>query len=110
MGASERRKGACGEREVAELLRSYGISAHRGRQYHGGADSPDVQADWLFHLEVKRTERLALWPALEQAERDCPADKLPLVLHRPSRKPWVAILRADALFKALGLRKDDDDE
>jgi len=54
---------------------------------------------------VKRCEQLRLWPALEQAERDADPEAVPLVLHRPSRRPWLVILRlADlpCLVRRLG--------
>ena len=69
MGKASRDKGKRGEREVAEFLRDHGIPARRGVQYAGGADSPDVIGFEGVHIEVKRTEALRLYPALEQALR-----------------------------------------
>jgi len=98
MGRKSRNKGASGERELArELSRLFGIEARRGCQYHGGPGSPDVAADIPgVHIECKRTERLRLYEALEQAIDDA-GEKVPVVMHRQNHKPWVAIVRLDDL-------------
>ncbi|SOB59645.1 conserved protein of unknown function [Pseudodesulfovibrio profundus] len=102
MGKASRDKGKRGEREAAALLREYGFEARRGCQYQGGPDSPDVVADGLpLHFEIKRTERLSLYPAIEQATQDAGAEKIPIVLHRQSRKPWLAIIPAEELLSLL---------
>ena len=86
-----REKGKRGERQVAALFREYGFDAHRGQQYHGGPDSPDVVGVPGLHIEVKRTERLNLYDALAQAKRDAGED-LPVVIHRKNDSEWVVIL------------------
>lgn len=92
MGAMSKEKGKVGEREVATLLRGHGVEARRGQQFSGGDDSPDVVHSMEgLHLEVKRTEKLQLWQAFEQANRDAGGDT-PVVVHRANRRPWVAIL------------------
>jgi len=92
MGKMQRVKGKVGEREVAKINREAGFDSHRGQQYHGGGDSPDVVGIPGLHLEVKRVERLQLWPALTQAKDDCEADEIPVVVHRANRRPWIAVL------------------
>ena len=102
MGAMSRRKGANAEREVAELLRSHGFAARRGQQFSGLPDSPDVVHDIEgIHLEVKRTERFALYPALEQAKRDRRAGDVPVVFHRMNGRPWVVCLEAEDFLTIL---------
>jgi len=98
MGRKSREKGASGERELArELSRLLGVEARRGCQYHGGPGSPDIAADIPdVHIECKRTERLRLYEALEQASDDA-GGKVPVVVHRQNYKPWVAIVRLDDL-------------
>lgn len=94
------RKGKTGEREAAhEVARIFGVEARRGVQFQGGTDSPDIKhgIDGV-HFEVKRTESLRLWKALEQAIADC-GQSVPVVLHRANGKPWVAIVRLDDLPK-----------
>jgi hypothetical protein len=98
MGARSRRKGVRGELEAAaELRRLFRVEARRGRQFQGGDESPDVAAAIeRVHFEVKRTEALRLYPALEQAVADA-GEKIPVVLHRANQQPWVAIVRLDDL-------------
>jgi len=98
MGRKSRDKGASGERELAhELSRLLGVEARRGRQYHGGPGSADVAVDIPdVHIECKRTERLRLYEALEQAIGDA-GGKAPIVVHRQNHKPWVVIVRLDDL-------------
>ena len=98
MGLRSRNKGKAGEREAAaEIRRLFGVEAHRGRQYSGSDESPDiVTAIPDLHFEVKRAEAFRLYPALEQATTDA-AEKVPVVLHRANGQPWVAIVRLDDL-------------
>ena len=98
MGRFSRNKGKVGERELAhELTRVLGVFARRGVQFQGGPGSPDVVADLPdIHIECKRTERFRLYEALEQAVTDA-GNKVPVVLHRQNRQPWVAVIRLDDL-------------
>ena len=92
-GKASRDKGKRGEREAAAALREVlSIEARRGVQYQGGPDSPDVstELDSQLHIEVKRTERLSLWDALDQAQKDA-GDRPAMVLHRKNGKRWVVI-------------------
>ncbi len=75
------------------------MEARRGCQYHGGPASPDVVAEIPdVHIECKRSERLRLYEALEQAIGDA-GEQVPVVMHRQNRKPWVVIARLDDLPK-----------
>lgn len=98
MGARSRRKGQRGELEAAaEIRRLFRVEARRGRQYCGMEESPDVLTSIVgVHLEVKRTEALRLYGALEQAATDA-GEQVPVVLHRANERPWVAIVRLDDL-------------
>lgn len=98
MGSKSRDKGQRGEREAAaELIRLFHCEACRGRQYQGGDDSPDVQHSIHgVHFEVKRNEKLELWKAVNQAVEEC-GESVPVVLHRPNGKPWLAVVRLDDL-------------
>jgi hypothetical protein len=76
MSASERRKGARGEREVAAVLRAHGLPVDRTVQQSGIYLRGDLTGVPGYHFEVKRQEalRLPLW--LRQAEADAlPATK-----------------------------------
>ncbi len=99
MGRASRDKGKRGEREAAAFLSQLmGCDARRGVQYQGGPDSPDVVGVPGMHVEVKRTERLQLMPAIEQAQSDAPASSVPVVMWRKSRHPWILCLPADRLL------------
>lgn len=91
-------KGKRGEREAAaEVSRVFGVEARRGVQFHGSPDSPDIRHGLAgVHFEVKRTEKLSLWPAVEQAVHDC-GESVPVVLHRSNNRPWIAVVRLDDL-------------
>lgn len=98
MGSMSKRKGARGELEAAAELSALGIASNRGRQYHGGPDSPDVVVKGArIHVEAKRVESLALYPALEQARADCPAGSVPIVWHRRNHKPSVVVVETARL-------------
>ena len=103
-GRTSRSKGAAGEREAAACISDiFGCTSSRGRQYHGGTDSPDVNIgiDGI-HIEVKRVEALSLYKALDQSRNDA-GDKIPLVMHRKNRQPWVFIVEAHRLMDLVGL-------
>ena len=103
MGSMSRRKGAAGEREAAAALNEvFGTRFHRGRQYHGGPDSPDLAGDMPgLHVEVKRVERLSLYPAMYQARRDAAPDQVPVVMHRANNRPWLIVVEVADLIRLL---------
>src|SRR5437899_3884036 len=70
---NSREKGKRGERQWRDELRAQGYAARRGQQFSGSPDSPDVVCDELgwIHFEVKAVEKLNIYDAMEQAERDC---------------------------------------
>lgn len=99
---NSRAKGCRGERELAAYLTDNGHPARRGQQYAGGSDSPDVICPSLsgLHFEAKRTERLRIHEAIDQAIDDA-GDQTPVVAFKANRKPWLAILRLDDLLELL---------
>ena len=107
MGSMQRSKGGRGEREARdELKRLFGCEAERGQQRCGGPDSPDVKTSISgVHFEVKRTEKLRLWEAMDQACRDT-GTNIPVVLHRPNSRPWIAIIYLNDLPKLSGILED----
>lgn len=106
---NSRDKGARGEREFAAFLRERGVAARRGQQFSGSPDSPDVVIESglsvAVHFEVKRTERLSLYPAMEQAKKDSSHNQIPIVAHKKNRKQWLAVLSADDLIALLKAAK-----
>lgn len=108
-GRRSRSKGQVGERELAAVLTEAGFPAHRGRQYRGGQDSPDVicpRLDAIYSIECKFTEKLSLYPALEQARRDGGGQRVPLVCHRRNHKEWLAVLPLADFLKLLKRLED----
>lgn len=88
MGNS-RRKGAEGERELANLLTDLGHPCRRGQQYHGGPDSPDVVGLDGIHVECKRVQQLNVERAMAQSRGDAEGTgDLPVVMHRRDREAW----------------------
>lgn len=94
MGASSQRKGRAAERELAEVLRSYGFQAEPGRALNYGMEA-DLSGLPGLHIECKRCERLELPKWFEQSERDAERmrDGAPVVIFRRSRKPWMIALK-----------------
>ena len=103
MGSMSKRKGAAGEREAAEKLNEVlGTRFHRGRQYHGGPESPDLAGDLPgLHVEVKRCERIRLYEAMRQARADASVTQVPAVMHRANGKPWVIVVQVEDLIRLL---------
>ena len=95
---NSKRKGKVGELEACAALREHlGVTAHRAQQYCGSAGDADLQTSLAgVHFECKRTENLRLYEAVEQAESES-GGKVPVVLHRRNKKPWLAIVPLDRL-------------
>jgi Holliday junction resolvase len=106
MGKMSREKGKRGERELAGILKSYGYSAQRGVQYHGGPDSPDVVGLPGIHVEVKRVERLNIENAVDQAVSDSGDDQLAAVFHRKNGRHWNVTMPLEDWMKLYEGRSD----
>lgn len=88
-GRRSRRRGADGERELANLLTDHGHPCRRGQQHRGGGDSPDVVGLDGVHIECKRVEALNVERAMEQSRRDAEGSgDLPVVMHRRNYEVW----------------------
>ena len=100
---NSRDKGCRGEREWAAFLTEHGYQARRGQQFSGSPDSPDVVCPQLkdFHFEVKRTERLSLYKAMDQADHDSGGEQMPVVAHRKNQRDWLIILDAEDFMRIL---------
>jgi len=99
---NSRNKGKRGELEAARFLSKRGWGARRGQQYSGGPDSADLVHDVPgIHFEVKRTERLRLYEALEQSCKDAPASAIPAVLTRKNGEEWVVVLSAHNFLELM---------
>lgn len=97
MSATERRKGAGGEREVAKLLTEAGFPCVRNGR--NGVTSDDLRHGIPgVHIEVKRRERLNVSAAMAQASRDADG-RSPIVVHRRSHEPWLATVQLSDLLE-----------
>ena len=103
MSKMQRTKGAQGERELAELIRTLGIDAARSAR--NGVDQAEDIMHGIpgVHVECKRVERLNVSQAMKQAT-DAAGRKIPTVWHRRNREAWlVTIPAADVLIFAYSL-------
>lgn len=93
MGKRSQRKGADGERELADLLQQYGYQTVRSPSQNYGT-APDVTGLPGVHIECKRNEKLNLYQAMQQAIDDAVrfGDGMPVVFHRRNRKPWLVTM------------------
>ena len=94
---NNKRRGSDGERELAKELQKYGFDTHRGCQFKGGYDSPDVYGLPGIHIECKRYKKIPSYQMMEdflnQAERDAEGKALPAVFHRLDRHGWKVTMR-----------------
>lgn len=99
-GRASKRKGKRGELEAAsEWQRVTGVAMRRSVQFNGRATGG--QSDIIGHdgvsIEVKRTEKLSIYAAMEQAKETATPGEIPIVLHRRNCKKWLAIVELDNL-------------
>jgi len=93
MGKASREKGKRGERELASILREeYGYSARRGQQYAGANGDADVVGLPKLHIECKRVEKLNIYDAVDQANRDRNEHELAAVFHRKNNCGWLVTM------------------
>ena len=109
---NSREKGKRGERQWRDELRANGYEARRGQQFSGSGESPDVVCPALpwIHFEVKAVERLNIEEAMEQARRDAGSEmadgkgqmaKVPVVVHRRSRRAWLVTMEAGTFLRLV---------
>lgn len=100
MGRAQREKGKRGERAAAKAVAvALGVSARRGVQYKGGADSADIQVDIPgVHWEVKFVERESVRTWMAQAAEES-GGQVPAVLHKRSRGEWLVTLQLERLYE-----------
>jgi hypothetical protein len=79
----------------------YGWVCRRSQQYQGTTDSSDIlveQTPTIF-WEIKRVEKLQLWPAMALAVSQA-VEKIPVIMHRRNRDPyWLITVRLDDLAR-----------
>jgi hypothetical protein len=102
VGVNSKEKGQRGEREAAQAWIDAGLGkARRGQQY-SGVEGKDVVLEVAgIHIEVKRTESLSLYKAMEQAVEDAGHGEVPIVLHRRNQKKWLVIVELGRLMELV---------
>lgn len=108
MSINSKQKGKRGELELANYLKTKGLSARRGQQYSGSPDSPDVICtDWPdIHIEVKRSEKLNIENALQQSITDSGDNQIPIVVHRRNRENWKVTLSLDDFIDIMSKSRE----
>lgn len=94
MGISQRRKGASGERELAKILSEqlgWVVSRKLGQARDGGDDLQTGQFRW----EVKRRKKIAVYEFMEQIEKACEVNDVPVVAMRADGKGWLVMMKLD---------------
>ena len=94
MGASQRRKGAAGERELAQILSEqlgWVVKRELGQPRDSGADLHICQ----FRFEVKRRKGIAVHEWVEQAVRASGPGDIPVVACRGDGKGWLVVMRLE---------------
>ena len=100
---NSRAKGCRGERAWRDWLREHGfLRAYRGQQFYGLQGNADVVCPETpkIHYEVKRGERIDVYGAVEQAQRDC-GSKYPVIAWRRNGQDWLVIMPADTFAQLL---------
>lgn len=107
MGKTSQRKGAVGERELANILRDvYGYEVKRGSVFLHQSDMVGLMG---IHPEVKRVEHLNIHTAMEQAKKEAEIrkDGLPTVFHRKNRTEWLVTQRLEDWIDLYGAWNDE---
>lgn len=91
MSINSKKKGAKGERELANILKDYGYKCRRGQQYNGLEGEDVVGLDYI-HIECKRVEKLNIENAILQAKQDSNNNQIPTVFHRKNRSNWLVTM------------------
>ena len=105
-GLRSRNKGARGEREIVDILHAHGWPRATRNFASGGTGNGDIaNGPAGTAIEIKYQERLNVPAALDQLMADAHPTDLPLLVHRPSRHPWMVTLALDELLPLLKLRE-----
>lgn len=94
MGASQRRKGAAGERELANILTEqlgFAVKRNIGQARDGGDDITTGRFRW----EVKRRAGIAVHEWVDQAIAASGPGNTPVVACRGDGKGWLVVMRLE---------------
>lgn len=102
---NSREKGRRGELEfINDHLRRYWPEATRNLDQFG-ADKRDCLNVAGVHWQIKRTESLKIWAALNQAETEAASIDIPVVAFRRNRSRWYVALDAAEFVALLRLKE-----
>lgn len=111
IGKSSKARGKRGELSLVHALRHAGFpEVRRTAQYCGKAGTSDVVGIEGLHVEVKNQERLNIWSALAQSQRDTEADgkgDIPAVFFKRNRSGWYVALPLPNFIKLYKLYKGE---
>ena len=111
MGKFSKNKGRRGELEFSKVCHEHGhLGVRRGQQFCGASGDADVIGLPGIHVEVKRTEKLSLYPAMSQAKGDAKPGLLPVVAHKRNHAEWLIVMRAEDFFTLYNNSDVGDDE
>jgi Holliday junction resolvase len=94
VSASQRRKGAAGERELAGILTEqlgWVVSRKLGQARDGG---DDIQTG-KFRWECKRRAKLSVYEFMDQIQAACRPGDIPVVAMRADGKDWLVMMRLE---------------
>ena len=92
---NSRAKGKRGELSLARKIREHGLPARRGQQYSGANGDADVVGLPGIHIECKWVEKLNIWDAYDQANRDAKRGEIPIVCHKKNGTKWLVSMDLD---------------
>lgn len=94
MSAYQRRKGAAGENELAQILSDQlgRVVKRKLGQARDGGD--DIQVE-RFRIEVKRCQTLAVPRWCRQIETAIEPGQIPVIAFRQNGQPWRVVLPLD---------------
>jgi len=94
MGKYSRDKGQRGERWLRDRIMDRGYLAHRGRQFRGGPDSPDViSPDLPVQWEMKYGyQRLSIRSVMDKLRSEAPDGVIPIAVWRQERETEMEAL------------------
>jgi hypothetical protein len=106
--AQSRSKGNRAEREIIDLLRSFGWKGARRNFQSGGQGGGDViGGPEGVHVEVKHRERCSIWDWIAQAQAEARPTDIPVVFFRRNRSQWYAAVPADELLALIKHRESE---
>lgn len=105
MGKPSRDKGKRRERQLRDLLRSWGLCARRGQQHSGEIGNPDVicenTPDILWESKGRESTAFYVWLLETRRIAEAKGNKLPIVAYKKNNCPWFFVLDEEAMRKLL---------